>query len=105
MRIMSKRKSKRPSSRTSTGAKTGKGMDFFPPLPADDPIFKQGWIVGQTFSGASPKDTQRQNHGAAPRSTARQPTEEEIQAELKAAEGRRLRDGADKLRGGGTAPD
>src|SRR5438309_1524345 len=70
MRIMSKRKSKRPSSRTSTGAKTGKGMDFFPPLPADDPIFKQGWIVGQTFSGASPKDAQRQNHGAAPRSLA-----------------------------------
>ena len=37
---MSKRKSKKPSSRTSTGAKTWTAKDFFPPLPPDDPIFK-----------------------------------------------------------------
>ena len=25
-------------------------------LPPDHPLFKRGFIVGQTFSGASPKD-------------------------------------------------
>lgn len=51
-------------------------------LPPDPPFYKQGWIVGQTFSGTSPKDAQTLNDGAAPCSTPRRLTEEEIQAEL-----------------------
>ena len=53
---MSKRQSEQPRTLARTGQKTGKGLDSLPLLPADDPIFKQGWIGGQTFSGASPKD-------------------------------------------------
>ena len=79
---MSKRKSEKPRTRARTGPKTMSGRNFFKLLLADDPIFKQGWIVGQTFSGASPKHAQRQTDAAASRSTPRQLTEQEIQAEL-----------------------
>ncbi|HEY5657531.1 MAG TPA: hypothetical protein VIY27_07050, partial [Myxococcota bacterium] len=58
------------------------------PLPADHPIFRQGFIVGQTFSGASPADV-RAKRNAMPESekktspsTPAQMTEEQIQAEL-----------------------
>lgn len=30
---------------------------LMPPLPEDDPIYEQGWIVGQTFPGSTPSAT------------------------------------------------
>jgi|SRR5689334_22597608 hypothetical protein len=60
---MSKRKSDKPRTRARSGPQTPTGKDFLPTLPPDDPIYKQGWIVGQTLSGASPKHAQKRNGG------------------------------------------
>jgi hypothetical protein len=41
-----------------TGKPTIEELDsLMPPLPDDDPIYEQGWIVGQTFSGSTPSAT------------------------------------------------
>lgn len=56
---------------------------FFPPLPEDDPLYTSGWIVGQTFAGATPSDARRMKVATDAPSSPRRLTEEEIQAELK----------------------
>lgn len=41
-----------------TGKPTIEELDsLMPPLPEDDPIYEQGWIVGQTFSRSAPSAT------------------------------------------------
>lgn len=65
-----------------TEPKDKKPLHSIKPLPADHPIFSGGFIVGQTFSGATPADARALNDGKAPSSTPVQMTEAQIQAEL-----------------------
>jgi len=65
-----------------TGPKKERDENFSPPLPEDHPLYTSGFVVGQTFSGASPSDAQKKPDvmpGFADRSPM---TEEQIQAEL-----------------------
>lgn len=57
---------------------------LIPPLPEDHPLYSMGWIVGQTFAGASPTEAhERSNDGPSSRKVQKPAfTPEQLRAAL-----------------------